>query len=87
MGKVTKTAQVVFHVDVTVDPSKFTPEFMEEFRRDFYNFHTIDEHIEFLAQLYARGLADEWSQFVEGYGPPSDFGIEFRAAGQETAIV
>lgn len=61
-------------VEVEVDESKFTPEFMQEFRNSFYSFHTINQHLEHLAQLYARGLDRD---FIEGYGPAQDFGIRF----------
>ncbi len=69
-------------VEVTVDESKFTPEFMAEFRRYFYEFDTLEEHLEHLGQLHARGMCDEFS-FIEGYGPAKDFGIKFRITDQE----
>lgn len=65
-------------VYVTVDEGAFNPEFMEEFRQNFYDFDTIDEHREHLASLYARGIVDDFSDFIEGYGNPDEFGIKFR---------
>ncbi|MGX5776498.1 hypothetical protein [Methylorubrum zatmanii] len=59
---------------VTVDETKFTPEFMEEFRKSFFPFHTIDEHIGHIGQLAARGMLRD--DFIEGYGPPAAFGIK-----------
>jgi hypothetical protein len=51
---------------------------MKEFIESFYKFNCIEEHIEFLAQLYARGIIHDFSDFIEGYGNPKDFGIKFR---------
>lgn len=74
----TKRVAVQSMVSVTVDETKFTPEFMAEFRDSMYSFLSIDDHIEHLAQLYARGLCDEFTKFIEGYGPPSDMGVECK---------
>jgi hypothetical protein len=75
-----KTSKVAVEqvISVTVDETKFTPQFMEEFRRLFFPFYSIDDHVAHLAQMYARGVADEFTGFIEGYGPPSDFGIKFE---------
>ena len=74
---ITKTVEVTISVEVTVDETKFTPEFLKEFREDFYEFDDIDDHIEHLAQLTARGIMEEndSGQFVEGYGTVEEFGI------------
>lgn len=74
---ITKTATVSQNVVVTVDETKFTPEFMAEFRASFYPFRTLDRHIEHLAQLHARGIAEN-NQFIEGYGPANEMGIRFE---------
>jgi len=74
-------------VHVTVDEDKFTPEFMEEFRKSFYNFHTLNEHIEHLGQMYARGIVSNFDSFIEGYGDPAEVGIKFASAGQDVEIV
>ena len=71
-----KTVIVEQTIRVTVDESKFTPEFMQEFRESFYDFDTLDDHIKHLGQLCARGIADDFS-FIEGYGKASDMGIKF----------
>ena len=66
------------NVEVTVNPKKFTNEFMEEFKKCFYpDINTIDKHIEHLAQLFARGLYTN-GDFIEGYGPTEEMGIKFR---------
>ena len=64
---------------VKLDPAKFTPEFMADFRRDFYPLYGLDDHAEHLAQLVARGVAELSpylpKEFVEGYGPIGEMGI------------
>ncbi len=69
-------------IEVKIDETKFTEEFMEEFRKYFYKYYTINDHIEHLAQGFARGIWDEYS-FIEGYGDASDFGISFNAYDAE----
>lgn len=79
-----RTVEVLQAVVVTVDETKFTLEFMEEFRASFFEFEDIDEHVEHLAQLYARGLIDGYpDEFVEGYGLLGDFGITFSIESAE----
>jgi hypothetical protein len=73
----THDVEISIRVRVTIDDDKFTPEFMEEFCKLFYTFSNTDRHVEHLAQLYARNLADETS-FIEGYGPAADMGIKFE---------
>ena len=80
-----KRVEVLIDVDVIIDESKFTQTFMAEFRGGHYNFHTVDQHICHLAQLYARGLADN-NQSIEGYGPAKDMGIVFETIGQDEEI-
>jgi len=80
-----KTVRVTIDVEVEVDESKFTEEFLTEFRDSYYNFHTVDDHIQHIAQLEARNLLR--AEFTEGYGPLADFGIEARAVHQEMEIV
>lgn len=84
------TIKVVRLIEVTVDESKFTPEFMGEFRRHFYpSFHTISDHADHLAALYASGVIHDLDPdpFVEGYGRLSEFGVEFRELNTETEAV
>lgn len=71
---------VVQEVEVTLDESKFTPEFMDEFRASFFDFDTIEDHAKHIAQLYARGVV-EGDDFIEGYGRPSEMGIRANALG------
>ena len=73
---VVKEIEVVQMVTVAVDESKFTPEFMETYRRSFNDFHTLDDHLAHLGRLFAQGLADDGS-FIEGYGLAAGMGIKF----------
>ena len=81
-----KHVLVTQEVRVRINKTKFTKAFMREFRESFYDFHTLDEHIEHLAQLHARGIADDDS-FIEGYGPAADMGIRFKVVDQDMEIV
>lgn len=72
-------------VKVKIDESKFTPEFMTEFRETMYHFRTIQEHAAHLAQLHCRGLADN-NSFIEGYGDAKDMGIAFDIVNQEERV-
>jgi hypothetical protein len=67
---------IKFRVYVTVDESKFTEDSMEEFRKHFFPFYTIDDHIEHLGYNHIANHVDE-NSFIEGYGPAEDFGIKF----------
>jgi len=72
-----KSVIVKQYVEVEIDETKFTEEFIETFREVFYNFHDIEDHIEHLAQLHCRGIADNYS-FIEGYGEAKEMGIKFN---------
>ncbi len=83
--RVSKEVTVTQVVQVSIDETKFTPEFMSEFRESMYPFQTIDEHIEHLGQLFARGIANGFS-FIEGYGEAKFMGIEFEQIGGDQEI-
>lgn len=72
----TQDIDVIIPVTVTVDESKFTPEFMAEYRESFYPFQTVDDHIRHLAFLAATGMMRDLPSFIEGYGESEDFGIK-----------
>lgn len=72
----TQDIDVTIPVKVTVDESKFTPEFMEEFRQYFYPFETVDEHMQHIAFLAATGMLGDLPRFIEGYGPSEKMGIK-----------
>lgn len=80
------SVDVCLTIEVGLDETKFTPEFMEDFRNHFYDFNTIEDHAKHLAQMYARGLITEYSEFIEGYGPPKELGIIFDVAAQEESV-
>jgi hypothetical protein len=83
---ITKTVRVTSTVKVTVDASKFDADFMAEFRRSMYPFRTLDEHIEHLGQMYARGIVTDFDNFIEGYGEIKDMGISFSSSGTDMEI-
>ena len=72
-----KEARISVWVEVEVDESKFTEEFMQEFRESFFPFYNVQDHIEHLAWLFGTNRINELTNFIEGYGDPKDFGIQF----------
>lgn len=82
-ARVKPTHVVSVAVQVTVNRRMFTKKFLADFRKQFYNFQDIDEHLRHLAWLYARGLADNHS-FIEGYGQASEVGISFKDCYTDT---
>jgi len=80
------TIDVTQTVEVELDETKFTDEFMEEFREGFFDFWTLADHAAHIAQLQARGLIDceRVGDFIEGYGPSADMGITARVVAQCT---
>jgi hypothetical protein len=84
------TVEVTQIVTVTLDETKFTSEFMDEFRQSFFQFDTLEEHAEHLAQLAARGIAEpskHCGEFIEGYGPSVDMGITTNVDLLETFVI
>lgn len=69
--------EVAYTVSVEVPDGFFTDDFMKEFRESFYEFYTVEQHMQHLAQLYVRGLAHNDS-FIEGYGDARELGIKFE---------
>lgn len=61
-----KSILVTQLVEVEINESFFSEEFLKEFREVFYNFHTINDHMKHIAQLSARGLIGSGS-VPEGY--------------------
>lgn len=86
---ITKQVEVTQLVEVTVDESRFTDEWMESFRKMFYTYNSVDEHLQHLAQLEARGITYQphvSNEFIEGYGNASDMGISIRVLDVEMEI-
>lgn len=82
----TKTVEVRQTLNITVDETKFTEEWMEEFRSYMYRFRTLDEHIMHIAQCAARFDMNE-NDFLEGYGILKDMGIKIKFIDQEEEIM
>jgi len=69
--------EVTQEVKVKIDEDEYTEEDLEAFREDFYNFIDYEDHAQHLAQLKARGLiGNRRGDFVEGYGPLDEAGIQ-----------
>lgn len=87
-----RTVTVTQTVTVDVKDDVFTQEMLDAFADAFYSFSTVDEHIEHLAQLAARGLLepsngyDNLVEFVEGYGPAKAILNSIEIEGVETVI-
>lgn len=63
--EVTRVDKYVIEIDADV----VTEEWMEEFRESMYEFDTLEEHAEHIAQFRARFNNDNlYGGFVEGYG-------------------
>ena len=82
----TKEVEIRQTVQVTVDESKFTPEFMQSFRDSFFDLYSVEDHIEHLGYLHAGNFIDQ-SSFVEGYGYISEFGVEFEDMDYEVEVL
>lgn len=80
------TVGVVQTVEIQYNDDAFSPEFMEEFRKSFYPFHTVERHLEHLAILFTSGAVFGRDPFVEGYGPLSHMGITFDVKSVQTEI-
>lgn len=51
---------------IEIDENKINREWIEEFKKHFYDFDTLEEHAGYIAQYRARFE----SNFIEGYGVP-----------------
>lgn len=76
-----KNVTVTFDINIEVDETKFTNEYMETFRKYFYEFETIEEHIQHLAKLEARWMLED----SEGYDIRG-MGIKAQIMNVETEI-
>lgn len=74
----TKTITVTQEIAVTVDESRFTPEFMENYSKHFHECETVEDHMKYIAESYARGIVTFNGDFLEGYGKMDDFGISCK---------
>ena len=74
----TKNITVTQTISVTVDESKFTPEFMANFSHYMFDCKTIDDHIAYIAKSFATRVVICDEDFLEGYGVLRDLGISVR---------
>lgn len=81
-----REVEVMFPVYVTIDVSKFTPEFMERFNASMHDFgDSLDEHFKYLAEMHVMDNDSGWPDYaIEGYGPAKDMGISFDMSDPET---
>ena len=47
-------ATVTQEIIIDIDESKFDDQFLKEFKECMYNFNTVEEHVEHIAQYFAR---------------------------------
>lgn len=88
----TYSVEVTVTVDVTLDETKFTPEFFEEFNGSITDWgDDLEEHAKHLAWVHATGVEDlayvSRAPFVEGYGPVDEMGIQAVTRDTETEVV
>jgi hypothetical protein len=81
-----KTVILTSYVDIEVDETKFTDEFMVDFRQSFYEFNTLDDHLAHLARLADGNNFYLLSKFIEGYGEPDDFGIKIHGINYDSEV-
>lgn len=97
----TFTVDVTQTIEVTLDDTKFTPEFFKEYNESI-TYRGGDDgdiewalrnHAEHLAWVHATGVealdyvTPSAAAFVEGYGPASDMGIKAREIATETEVL
>ena len=78
-----QTYKVIQNIEVIIDESKFTDQFLDEFEKHIFKFfdcrNRIDGHMKFLAEMYARGIIKNYTdESFEGYGVLSNMGIKFN---------
>lgn len=79
-----RKVEVTFLVEVEVDETKFTQEWIDDWRKVFYPFNTIEDHIEHIAQMEARDILGP--KFTEGYGRLADMGIKAAVLDQRADV-
>jgi len=86
----TYTVEVISTVEVTLDETKFTPEFFAEFNETISDWNDdLEEHAKHLAWVHATGVEalDGYGSFVEGYGPTKDMGISAMLLSTEVDLL
>lgn len=75
------TSNIIVHqnFEITLDESKFTPEFIKVFKESFYNLNTFKEHRDNIAKAYSMGFIRYPNYFFEGYGNlEKSFGFKIK---------
>jgi hypothetical protein len=82
------TVDISQRLYVEIDETKFTPEWLADFRKTFYKLNDITAHVEFLAKLEARGMIHTQDQdcFIEGYGQASDFKLKITKGEMDVDV-
>lgn len=77
--------EVTRTVVVEVNESKFTEEFMENYRGYIdSSFYDLEDHIKQLGWLFGAGrINGSEKEFIEGYGPANEMGIKFKEIGYD----
>lgn len=72
--------QFTQELEIEIDDEKLTEEFMDEFKEYFYDFDTIEEHVEHIGQIYARSAysTKDGKPFIEGYGTLDCLGVKIK---------
>lgn len=88
----TYTVIVTSEVEVTLDETKFTPEFFAEFNSSISDWgDDMERHAEHLAWVHATGVENltyvRKAPFVEGYGPVDEMGISALTRDTDCEVV
>jgi hypothetical protein len=83
---ITREVEVTQIVRVTVDETKFTPEFLADFAKAITNYDSVEEHICYLARMHVRAEIESDSR-LEGYGLLHDFGVDFEILSEEDRLL
>lgn len=81
------TILVAQYIEVTVDESKFTPEFIANFNQHFHHCPTVEDHMKHIATSFARGIVTSPSQFLEGYGLLNEYGVKLKRQHSDAELV
>lgn len=88
----TYTVEVVQIVKVTLDETKFTPDFFGGFNTSISDWgDDLERHANHLAWVHASGVEDlsyaRQGPFVEGYGPVHEMGVKAATIETDTQVI
>ncbi len=75
---------VIQEVEVTLDESKFTEEFMNDFSKDYHHIEDIEGHARHIAEVIAQDSG--YPNYIDGYGDLEEMGIGVSASNPETEV-